>query len=131
MTPESPNKREFTRVPVHCRVRVRMAGRSIPCTTVRTLSMNGLFLETTEQLPAGAECEISISLVAHEIGIELLASVVQSHPDGIAFRFTKILGPESYGHLRNLVLYNAADTNLVETEFDSHAGIRRKDPDAP
>lgn len=127
MTTEPSNKREFTRVPVHCHAEVRTAGRAIPCTAVSTLSMNGMFVQTTEQLPPGTECEINISLVEDEVEIELLADVVRNYPDGIAFHFTKILGPESYGHLRNLVLYNASDTDRVEDEFESHAGIKRKD----
>ena len=131
MTTEPSNKREFTRVPVHCHAEVRAAGRTIPCTAVSTLSMNGMFVQTHEQLPVGTECEINISLVEHEIEIELLAKVVQVYPDGIAFQFTKILGPESYGHLRNLVLYNASDTDRVEDEFESHAGIKRKELEQP
>lgn len=131
MTTEPSNKREFTRVPVHCRAEVRRAGRQIPCTAISTLSMNGMFVQTDEPVPVGTECEINISLVEHEIEIELLASVVRNYPDGIAFQFTKILGPESYGHLRNLVLYNASDTDKVEDEFESHAGIKRKDLEQP
>ena len=126
MTTEPSNKREFTRVPVHCQVEVRTAGRLIPCTAVSTLSMNGMFVQTPEQLPVGTECEITISLVEHEVEIELLANLVCSYPDGAAFQFTRILGTESYGHLRNLVLYNASDTDRVEDEFESHAGIKRK-----
>lgn len=55
--------------------------------------------------------------------------MVRNYPDGVAFQFTKILGPESYGYLRNLVLYNASDTDQVENEFETHAGIKRKDWD--
>lgn len=129
MPSEANNQREFTRVPVNCHVDVRWHGRVIPCTAVRTLSMNGMFVLTEEQLEEGSEWEITISLVEHEIEIELLGKVVRNYPEGVAFQFTKILGAESYAHLRNLVLYNAADTDKVESEFDSHAGIKRKDPD--
>jgi hypothetical protein len=31
---------------------------------------------------------------------------------------TEIDGPESYGHLRNLVLYNSDDPDRVEQEID-------------
>jgi hypothetical protein len=129
MPNEYPNQREFTRVPVNCHVEVRSGERSIPCTAMRTLSMNGMFVLTPEQLTIGTEWEINISLIEHEIEIELLGTVVRSYSDGVAFQFTKILGPESYGHLRNLVLYNAADTDQVESEFETHAGIKRKEWD--
>lgn len=129
MTNDPSNRREFTRVPVHFDLRVTAAGKPVPCTAVRTLSMNGMFAQSTAELPAGTECEVRISLAEGEIEIELLASVVRNYPDGIAFSFTKILGPESYVHLRNLVLYNAPDTDSVEDEFAAHAGIRPKGPD--
>ena len=128
MTTESSNQREFTRVPVQFQVHLQAEGRSIPCTEVRTLSMNGMFVRTSEQLPAGTECEITLSLLETEAEIHLIASAVKNYPDGIAFQFVKILGPESYGHLRNLVLYNAPDPEAVEQEFESHSGIRRKEP---
>lgn len=129
MTSDPTNQREFTRVPVHCDVQVRAEGRSVACTAVTTLSMKGMLVETVEKLPEGLECEISISLVEHEIEIEVMGAVVHNYPNGIAFQFTKIMGPESFGHLRNLVMYNASDTDQIERELDCHAGIRKKDPE--
>lgn len=129
MTNEYPNKREFTRVPVNCHVEIRAGSRAIPCSAITTLSMNGMYVLTHEQLDDGLECEVTITLVEHEVEIELLAQVVRNYPDGIAFQFTKILGAESFGHLRNLVLYNAQDQDVdrLESELDAHAGIRRKE----
>jgi hypothetical protein len=127
MTTEPLSKREFTRVPVHCRVEIKSAAGPIPCTCVSTISMNGMLVQTDGHVPDGTQCEITISLVEHEIEINLLGCVVRSYLDGIAFQFTSILGPESYEHLHNLVLYNAPNTEVVENEFKTHAGIRRKD----
>jgi hypothetical protein len=76
MPNEASNKREFTRVPVNCHVEVKSADHSIRCTAVRTLSMNGMFVLTSEQPPVGSEWEINISLVEHEIEIELLERIV-------------------------------------------------------
>lgn len=131
MPAEPTNHREFTRVPVHCHATVLAQGQPVPCTAITTLSLNGMYAETQQALPGGTECEITISLLEHEIEIGLLATVVRNYPDGIAFKFTKILGPESYEHLRNLVLYNASDTDQVESEFETHAGIKRKDQELP
>ena len=127
MPTEPPSKREFTRVPVHCHPVIRAEGRPIVCDFISTLSMNGMFVKTPEQLPIGTECQITIALVEHEVEIELLGTVVHAYGDGVAFTFTKIFGPESFEHLRNLVLYNASNTDVVEDEFKSHAGIRRKE----
>jgi PilZ domain len=129
MTTDPSEQREFTRVPVNCRVEILAEGRPVPCTAVRTLSMKGMLAQTHIQLPAGLECEITIALVEHEIEIQVIGTVVRNYPDGIAFQFTKIMGPESYAHLKNLVLYNADDVDQVEHEFETHAGIRRKDPE--
>ncbi len=129
MTSEPNNQREFTRVPVHCNVQVLAEGRPVPCSSVTTLSMKGMLVESTEQLPVGLECEITITLVEDEIEIQVMGTVVRNYPEGIAFQFTKIMGPESFAHLRNLVLYNASDTDQIERELDSHAGIRKKDPE--
>lgn len=129
MTSDPANQREFTRVPVHCDVHVLAQGRPVVCTAVTTLSMKGMLVETVEKLPEGLECEITISLVEHEIEIEVMGTVVHNYPNGIAFQFTKIMGPESFAHLRNMVMYNASDTDQIERELDSHAGIRKKDPE--
>jgi hypothetical protein len=129
MTTEPSNQREFTRVPVNCHVEILAEGRPVACSLVRTLSMKGMLAQSPEQLPLGLECEITISLIEHEIEIQVIGTVVRHYSEGIAFQFTKIMGPESYAHLRNLVLYNASDIDQVEREFESHAGIRKKDPE--
>ncbi len=47
----------------------------------------------------------------------------------MAIQFTKILGPESFSHLQNLVLYNSGEQiSQVEEELASHLGIRPLDP---
>ena len=130
MSTEPPSKREFTRVPVHCHASIRNDAGPVPCEFISTLSMNGMFAKTTAPLTVGTECLITIALVEHEIEIELLGTVVHCHPDGLAFQFIKIFGPESYEHLRNLVLYNADNTDAVENEFNTHAGIKRRDPES-
>jgi hypothetical protein len=129
MTNNPSDQREFTRVPVNCHVEVLAEGRLVPCSAVCTLSMKGMLAKTQAQLPLGLECEITIALIEHEIEIQVMGTVVRNYPEGIAFQFTKIMGPESYAHLRNLVLYNADDVDQVEHEFETHAGIRRKDPE--
>jgi hypothetical protein len=61
-----------------------------------------------------------------EIEIEVEGVVVHSYAEGTAIQFSKILGVDSYEHLRNLVLYNAADTEQVEDEFRTHIGLKKK-----
>ncbi len=42
----------------------------------------------------------------------------------LAVEFTE-LDPDSYNHLRRLILSNAKDPEKAEQEFESHWGIRR------
>jgi hypothetical protein len=127
MTTEPSNQREFTRVLVNVRTEVRTGGVALPAAPAHSLSMKGMSIVTGERLPVGTECELTVVLVEHEAEIQLLGRVVADLPDGIAFLFTKILGLESYEHLRNLVFYNAPDVDVVETEFSAHTGLRKRD----
>jgi hypothetical protein len=127
MTTEHSNQREFTRVLVSARTVIRAGAMTLAGAPTHSLSMKGMSVVTGERLPVGTECEITIVLVENEVEIQLLGVVVVDLPDGIAFQFTKILGLESFEHLRNLVFYNAPDVEVVETEFTAHAGIRKRD----
>lgn len=119
------NQREFTRVPIELRAEVEGGGLSIRSSVTRSLSLKGLFVACTEQLPAGTECRITLFQGEGAFRIEAEGKVVNAHPDGIALQFTRILGIEDFEHLRKLVLYNAPDPDQVEDEFEHSAGIRR------
>ena len=124
---EHANQREFTRVLVAARASVRAGAVVLAPALTHSLSMKGMSILTKERLPVGTECEISIVLVEGEAEIQVLGSVVAELSDGLAFVFIKILGLESFEHLRNLVFYNAPDVEQVETEFTTHTGIRKRD----
>jgi len=119
-------QREFTRVPTRLEVRLTVDGRVIPNTGSQNVSLKGMLIHTQEELETGTTCQITIVLAGGEIEVEVEGVVVNAYPDGTAFQFTKILGVDSYEHLRNLVLYNAADTEQVEDEFRTHIGLKRK-----
>ena len=89
--------------------------------------MKGMLIKTEERLPKDSVCHISIFLAEGEVEIEVEGVVVNHYPEGLAFQFSKILGVDSFEHLRNLVLYNASDTEQVETEFRTHIGLKKKD----
>jgi hypothetical protein len=127
MTSEISNQREFTRVLVTAHTLIRAGGATLSGAPTHSLSMKGMSIVTPERLPVGTECEITIVLVEGEVEIQLLGTVVVHLADGMAFLFTKILGLESFEHLRNLVFYNAPDVEQVETEFTTHTGIKKRD----
>ena len=127
MTSENANKREFTRVLVAARTVIRAGSVTLTDAPTHSLAMKGMSIQTAERLPVGTECEISIILVDGEVEIQLLGSVVAQLHDGLAVLFTKIIGLESFEHLRILVFYNARDVEQVETEFTSHTGIKKRE----
>ena len=127
MTSEHSNQREFTRVLVAARTLVRAGGATLSAAQAHSLSMKGMSILSPERLPVGTECELTIILVEGEVEIQVLGTVVVHLADGMAFLFTKILGLESFEHLRNMVFYNAPNVEQVEDEFTSHTGIRKKE----
>lgn len=127
MTDPHQNKREFTRVAVTARTVIRSGDVVITGAPTHSLSMKGMSVQTDQRLPVGTACEFTIVLVVGEVEIQAEGTVVSHLPDGMAFIFNKIVGLESFEHLRNLVYYNAQDVEQVESEFSSHAGIRKRD----
>ncbi len=127
MTSEISNQREFTRVLVAARTLIQAGGVTLSAAQAHSLSMKGMSILTAERLPVGTECELTIVLVEGEVEIQVQGTVVVHLADGMAFLFTKIIGLESFEHLRNMVFYNSHDVEQVETEFTTHTGIRRKE----
>ena len=125
MTEPHANRREFTRVPVTIRTLVEAGGRVLDGASSHSVSMKGLAVRTGERLPVGTPCRLTLVLVPDQVEIRAEGTVVAHLPDGMACQFTRILGLDSYEHLRNLVYYNAPDVEQVESEFGSHAGIRK------
>ena len=123
---EASNSREFTRVPTRIRAEVVAGDVRITDGAAQTLSLKGMFLACAERVPEGTECGITLLLGDGEIRVEAEGRVVHAYPEGLALQFTRILGLESFEHLRKLVLYNAPDPGLVESEFDAATGIHRK-----
>lgn len=124
---EAPNQREFTRVHVQVQVEVTALGRTIHSTQPQDLSLKGLMVRTEARLPLGTPCEVKLLLGDQRTEILAEGEVVRDYEDGFAVQFTRLLGVESYEHLRNLVLYNSHDTERIEQEFQDHLGLRRKD----
>ena len=123
---EASDQREFTRVPLRVRAEVKGGGLSIASSATQSLSLKGMLVACEERLPIGTECQITLFLGDGDIQILAEGNVVRCYPEGIAFQFTRILGLESFEHLRKLVLYNAADPDQVEGEFNASTGIHRK-----
>ncbi len=128
--PEADNQREFTRAPVHIQAQVVAPNQSVRTGSVSDVSLNGVFISCPDPLPVETACEVTLWLEASAQTLSITASgkVVRADDSGMALQFDVIAGDESFHHLRNLVLHNAAEPDQVEAEFDSHQGIQRRPP---
>jgi len=115
------NQRKFTRVPIGYRVKVMAEERTIVCPSAINLSMNGILVRAPEGLPLGTSCYIIIFVLEEGVETKILAwgTVVRENAEGMAIRFSKILGQEGSNQLRNLVLLKCPDPELAKREFES------------
>jgi hypothetical protein len=117
--------RSFSRISLDRGAQILVGNNAPFHAEIINLSMSGLLLRTDQHLELGTECRLSIPLTeGGEMQVEAMATVVRTTADGFAINFTKLLGVESYGHLRSLLLYNATDPDRIEEEFKAHYGIR-------
>lgn len=129
MKPEN-EKREFVRVPFMIGTTVRISDRTIWSGNTLDVSMNGLRVLTTDNVPPeGTFCEVEIVLAEapEPVVIEARGSIVRSEPGTLAVHFLEV-DVDSYEHLRQLILNNAEDPERAEKEFGAHWGIRTAQP---
>jgi hypothetical protein len=120
------DRRQFQRVPFRAEVTVRAAGRTLRSGSTLDLSMNGILLEAAEAPPAeGTPCDIAITLTGSDplVTISARGFIVRSGPGTLAARLSEV-DLDSYQHLRQLILHNAADPDQAERELSDHQGIR-------
>ncbi|HEY6012045.1 MAG TPA: PilZ domain-containing protein [Nitrospirota bacterium] len=121
------DRRGFVRVPFNTDVEVDVQGRKIRSCEGVNISMSGIRIGTTEEIPPqGTPCRVHIFLQASDKRVSLRANgkVVRSAAGGLAVEFADI-DLDSYHHLRNLILNNTDDPEKAEKEFTTHWGIRR------
>ncbi|GJL50918.1 PilZ domain-containing protein [Candidatus Nitrospira salsa] len=127
---DMPCRREFTRVDVNLEAELQSGGPKRIKGCLSDISLNGLYLECTEQLPMNSDCQVALILDGGigDLCIHATGIVARVDDSGIAIRFTHILGEESLAHLRNLVMFNSHDqVPHVEQEIHEHIGLKPKD----
>jgi len=119
MNASTKEKRRTTRVTFRAEAVLRTAAEEIsaPADT-RDISIQGLFLRTSPKPPVGALCDVDIRLTgsSSELVIHVKGRVVRHDEDGVAIAFEGV-DFDSYFHLKNLLLYNAADPSAIEREL--------------
>jgi len=127
---DDQDAREFTRVKVKVEIAVDSESGTAPVRgAIRDASANGVFVTTSDTLPEGQPCTVTILLTGDPSGPVIRANgeIARSTAEGMAVRFTEILGENSFEHLRRLVMYNSRETGRVAEEFDEHLGIKRRE----
>jgi len=117
------NRRKRTRVPFQTQVDVKAAGKKLENLQTRDLSHKGVFLLGESPLKEGQGCTVSIRLASDQENSPVLhmeGKVARITEDGTAIDFTS-MDPDTYMHLRNLVLLNATDPERAEKEFSEPA----------
>jgi hypothetical protein len=120
-------KRAFVRVPFRTEVLIKTATAAIRSTAEIDVGLRGLRVPIEQAPPpAGAPCKVTITLHTSEPGVVIEASgvVVRSGPGSLAVEFAE-LDLDSYQHLRQLIISNAADPEQADSEFAAHWGLRK------
>jgi len=116
--------RKFSRVTFNVNASIIAAERKFQG-GVENLSMNGMFLVTSERLPIGQLVDITIVLdgSSPEISVSFNGRVSRITDEGMGFNFEKI-DLDSYTHLKNIIAYNIDDAEKVNDEI--HHSIDEK-----
>jgi len=111
-------RRSKTRVRFETRVVVRTAEDEVTARAgSRDVSLQGLYVATDHRLPVGTPCEVEIHLSGTSVRLSIHAKgrVARSDGTGLGIEFESF-DPDSYFHLRNLVMYNSEDPESIERE---------------
>lgn len=112
------NRRRKTRVRFETRVILRTKEVEVAAeANSRNISLRGAFLATDAALPQGTPCEVEILLTGSStrLSIRVRGRVARKDKEGLGIVFDSI-DPDSYFHLRNLLLYNSSEPEEIENE---------------
>ncbi len=112
------NRRARSRVKFKGDIEVLVKGRPIRMEDCRNISLKGLFAVTETKIPLGTPCQVIIRLgvAVENMTLTIDAAVAREEADGLGVEFLE-MDPDTFFHLRNIVLYNAEDADAIETEF--------------
>lgn len=112
-------QRKRTRVEFHTTADIQATGVRVLSMQTRDLSHKGVFVLGELPLEQGQECGVTIQLGRDEDEAPTLhmeGKVARVTADGVAIDFIS-MDPDTYMHLRNLVLLNADNPQQAAKEF--------------
>lgn len=112
LTQGGDERRQGPRVDFDTEVTVSAEGHEIKYKgSSRDISLRGIFVRTDKQITVGAGCYVEIRLIGaqDDIVLKMDGHVVRSEDEGVAVYFDSV-DLDSYSHLKNIVKYNASDS---------------------
>lgn len=120
------NQRQFSRSTLQVKALLKPTGTTEQYETrVLDLSMNGARLSPVECVRKGALCDLALVLDGgvESIVLEVSGNIIRADAEETVLAFSA-LELDSIPHLQELILYYSADPDKVESEFDSHIGLK-------
>ncbi len=118
-----PERRRRTRVPFVTHVDIETVGARLLELETRDLSHKGVFVKGSLPLKPGQGCTVTIHLpgdIERTPQLVLEGRVVRVTEEGAAIDFLS-MDPDTFLHLRNIVLFNTTDPDKVQREFATPA----------
>lgn len=117
------DRRRRTRIPFRARVDIQATGMRLMDMESRDLSHKGVYVLGDLPLKQGQSCMVTVHLVGQGDDVPTLqmeGRIVRSGANGTAIDFVS-MDPDTFMHLRNIVLLNAQDPDTAEIEFTQPA----------
>jgi hypothetical protein len=110
--------RSKSRIVFHVNASIGFDGKTVNG-EVENLSINGMFMNTVENIPAGQDVDVSIYLsgTTSELSIKIIGVIIRKDFKGVAVKFTQI-GFDSYIHLKSIIEFNRLDETKIIKEFE-------------
>ena len=115
------DKRKRTRVHFKTQVVLKTGVSEIKANAKSSdISMKGLFITTDEKISVGTPCNIEIVLsgTTSRLALTIKAVIARQDKDGLGITFDS-MDVDSYFHLKNIVMYNASDPDVIAEEIFS------------
>jgi len=112
------NERNKSRIVFHVNASLEYDGNTVNG-DVENLGTNGMFMNTTEDIPVDTAVDISIYLsgTTSELSLKINGVVSRKEPDGVAVIFREIEF-DSFIHLKNIIDFNDTGNSAAMKEFE-------------
>lgn len=105
---------------------VNLKAEGLTATGLKTtnLSMNGVLVHTTEQIPLHTKVHLDLILdEATQLILHIDGEVARVTDESVAITFSK-MDPDTYGHLKKTVRFNVEDPDTFEDESAKKPGFK-------